>query len=278
MKPIDELTFIDDYMFGEVMKNKEICKGVLERLTRLKIRDIEYPELQKSLKAGYESHGVRLDVYVRDSDKVYDIEIQNKHYVDLGKRTRFYQSLIDADCLIRGTDYKKLPESMIIFICKDDPFGRGLQKYSFRTVCAESDSVEFNDKCQKLIYNASAWEQEEDAGMRAFLQFVSRNEASDDLTDGLLESVAEVKRNEIFRKEYLSMGVWESDIRDAALQEGEEKGRQEGYSRGVEYGLAKGQGQKAIEDALILVRDFNVPPETAAEKMGAQLDAVLAAL
>ena len=28
MKPIDELTFIDDYMFGEVMKSKEICIGV----------------------------------------------------------------------------------------------------------------------------------------------------------------------------------------------------------------------------------------------------------
>ena len=32
MKPLDELTFIDDYMFGEVMKNKDICKGVIERL------------------------------------------------------------------------------------------------------------------------------------------------------------------------------------------------------------------------------------------------------
>ena len=45
MKSLDELTFIDDYMFGEVMKNKDICKGVIERLTHLKIRDIEYPEL-----------------------------------------------------------------------------------------------------------------------------------------------------------------------------------------------------------------------------------------
>ena len=78
MKPLDDLTFIDDYMFGEVMKNKDICKGVIERLTHLKIRDIEYPELQKTLKAGYESHGIRMDVYVKDSDKIYDIEMQNR--------------------------------------------------------------------------------------------------------------------------------------------------------------------------------------------------------
>ena len=82
MKSLNELTFIDDYMFGEVMKNKDICKGVIERLTHLKIRDIEYPELQKTLKACYERHGIRLDDYVKDSDKVYDVEMQNRIYDD----------------------------------------------------------------------------------------------------------------------------------------------------------------------------------------------------
>ena len=30
-KSVDELTFTDDFMFGTIMKNKPICKGVLER-------------------------------------------------------------------------------------------------------------------------------------------------------------------------------------------------------------------------------------------------------
>ena len=115
-----------------------------------------------------------------------------------------------------------------------------------------------NDRILKLIYNASAWEKETDPEIKAFLQFVSRNNPSDDFTDRLQKSVAEVKRNEIFRKEYMSMGVWETDIRDIAKQQGAQ--------------------EKALEDALILVRDFNVPPEIAAEKMGASLDAVLNAL
>ena len=116
----------------------------------------------------------------------------------------------------------------------------------------------FNDRILKLIYNASAWKKETDEKVRSFLKFVSRNKPSDDFTDGLLKSIAEVKRNEIFRKEYMSMGVWETDIRDIAKQQGAQ--------------------EKALEDALILVRDFNVPPEIAAEKMGAPLDAVLNAL
>ena len=31
-KSVDELTFTDDFMFGTIMKNKPVCKGVLERL------------------------------------------------------------------------------------------------------------------------------------------------------------------------------------------------------------------------------------------------------
>ena len=41
-KPIEELTFTDDFMFGRVMQNPEICKGFLERLLEIKIDKIGY--------------------------------------------------------------------------------------------------------------------------------------------------------------------------------------------------------------------------------------------
>ena len=37
MKPIEELTFTDDYMFGHVLRNPDICKELLERLLHIKI-------------------------------------------------------------------------------------------------------------------------------------------------------------------------------------------------------------------------------------------------
>lgn len=49
----------------------------------------------------------------------------------------------------------------------------------------------------------------------------------------------------------------------------------EKYDRTRRY---EGYEEKAIEDALILIRDFNATPEVAAEKMGAPLDKVLEAL
>ena len=49
VKPIEELTFTDDFMFGRIMQNPEICKGLLERLLEIKIDKIEYPILQKTI-------------------------------------------------------------------------------------------------------------------------------------------------------------------------------------------------------------------------------------
>ena len=142
----------------------------------------------------------------------------------------------------------------IIFICKTDPFNAGLQKYTFRTTCKESSSVNLNDNALKLIYNASAWEKEADPEIKAFLQFVSRNNPTNDFTDRLIKSVAEVKRNEIFRKEYLSMGVWETDIRHEAMREGMQ--------------------EKAVVDALNLLKKTELSPEVIAECCSLPLDEV----
>ena len=74
-KPVEELTFADDFMFGAVMRDKEICKGVIERLLKIQVDHLEYPEMQKTLQPYYQSRGVRFDVYVKDSNAVFDIEI-----------------------------------------------------------------------------------------------------------------------------------------------------------------------------------------------------------
>ncbi len=47
-KPIEELTFTDNFMFGRIMQDAEICKGLLERLLEIKIDKIEYPTFAKN--------------------------------------------------------------------------------------------------------------------------------------------------------------------------------------------------------------------------------------
>ena len=73
IKPVEELKFTDDFMFCRVMQDPDLSKGVIERLLGIKVEKIEYPELQKEIRPYYSAHGVRMDVYVKDSDRISQI-------------------------------------------------------------------------------------------------------------------------------------------------------------------------------------------------------------
>ena len=198
-KPVDELTFTDDFMFGTVMKDKTVCKGVIERLLHIKVGGIEYPSLQKTIAPFYESKGIRLDVYVSDSDRIFDIEIQTSLPPELPKRTRYYQSLMDVDNLLRGQNYAELKESYVIFICTQDPFGKGLPVYTFRSVCGEDGSIFLDDKSYKVFYNVGAYGKEDEPELSALLEYLCERRATSGFTQHIDELVEKAKRNEKFR-------------------------------------------------------------------------------
>ncbi len=228
MKKIEDLEFTDDYMFGAIMHEKEICKKVLERLLKIQIDDIQYPQLQKSIKPFYEQKGVRMDVYVKGSDKVYDIEIQSSPKSDLGRRTRYYQSMIDVDLLLKGHHYNELNETFILFVCKFDPFGQKFPVYTFENTCIQDTSLKLNDNTRKVFYNGSNYRTETDRDLQAFLNFVFNNEANDDFTSQLKSLVEAKKQDEIFRSNYLAMNIREFDIREEGKREGILEGKREG--------------------------------------------------
>lgn len=75
IKPFEELCFYDDFMFGVVMQNKELCKEALECMLGFEIDHIEYSEPQRTIAPLYTAHAIRLDVYVKDSKHIYDVEM-----------------------------------------------------------------------------------------------------------------------------------------------------------------------------------------------------------
>ena len=54
----------------------------------------------------------------------FTLEMQNWKMLNLPKRTRYYQSMIDIDHLASGAEYGDLPDSYIIFISMFDPLER----------------------------------------------------------------------------------------------------------------------------------------------------------
>ena len=228
-------------MFGAVMRNPEICKSILETLLNIQIEKLEYPELQKSISTYYESKGVRLDVYVKDSDKVFDIEVQNDSAISLPKRMRYYQSMVDMDSLLKGQDYSELKESFIIFICQYDPFTEGLPCYTFKNLCIQDKNLELCDETTKIIFNSTAYDKEKNVDIRKFLKYIRTKVPTSNLTDKINNMVEEQKENDKFRTEYLSMNLHDRDITRKAFAEGE--------ALGIEKGISHGAEQKAIETA-----------------------------
>ena len=58
------------------MSDPKLCKPLLEYILNIKIKSIEYPELQKVIDKRYDSKGIRLDVYVED-DKNTDMTLND---------------------------------------------------------------------------------------------------------------------------------------------------------------------------------------------------------
>ena len=264
-KPFEQLTFSDDWMFQKVLQEPEICGELVNRLLHINVDHVEYPELEKVIEPFYTTKGIRLDVYLKDSDKVIDIELQSYPMEALGKRIRYYESMLNMDSLMKGQDYTKLKDSYIVFICTEDPFKNSteiacsLPCYTFRNICEENNSIELNDNSLKVIYNASAYEKAEDRKIREFLRFIHTQEpGEDDFNKRLSEYVAKIKDNEKFRSEYAAMNLHDQDIIRIAKREAAE--------------------EKAVDAAIIAVKEFNVSPEIAAQKMNAPLNLVLEAL
>ena len=258
IKPVEELKFTDDFMFCHVMKSPELCKGVIERLLGIKVEKIEYPELQKAIRPYYSAHGIRMDVYVKDSDRIFDIEMQTSIPDDLPRRMRYYQSMIDIDTLMKGSNYITLKESYIIFLCTKDPFGLGLPVYTFNSVCKENKDFTLNDGVNKIFFNATAFASEENLEIKGFLGYLCSGKPSDTFTESLEQRVERLKINEIFRSDYMMDALPLFDARRAGLKEGMAKG------------LLAGERKKAIETARNFLKK-NISAEIIAECTGLSL-------
>lgn len=204
-KPIEELTIMNDFLFGVVMRQEQFCKPLLEYILKVKIRKIEYVNEQESLEAGVpNAKSIRLDVYVEDDEgTVYDLEVQTTDKCNLGKRTRFYQSMIDIRVLEKGQDYKKLKKSFVIFICNYDPYGKSRYIYTFRNRCDEDFEILLKDEATKIVINTKGTVGDISDDLKAVIKYMDTGVASTDYTKALDAEVESIKSDEKVRMQYM---------------------------------------------------------------------------
>lgn len=256
-KPWDELTIADNFIFCKVMENERICMGVLETLLGISVGHIEYLKTENSLENFYDSRGIRLDVYVKDADRIFNIEMQTGNYDDMLLRARYYLSSSDVATTKRRTKFKDIRETYILFICKDDPFGEGIPRYTKISKFLETDRISYDDKSRNVFYNCSAWEKEGNPEVRGVLKFIYGLKPDSSLALEMDEAASLAKQKSELEDEYMYFSdILEDEkeeAREIGLAEGRAKGfaegRMEGHAEGHAEGLETGRHQQKIESA-----------------------------
>lgn len=219
----DELGISNDFLFGKIMRDPELCRELLQRiLPELDIDRIEYAETQKSIQPDVDARSVRLDVYVRDDkNTVYDMEMQVADTKELPKRSRYYQSMIDLQLIEKGQSYKKLNQSYIIFIGQFDLYEKGRHIYTFENVCKEDTSICLKDGTTKIFLNTKGKMDDVSKELKAFLDYAAGKKSDDAYVRKLEEAVAAAKRNREWRHEYMTLLMRDQEN----LEKGMEKGK-----------------------------------------------------
>ena len=285
IKPWEELTIQDDYMFKLVMSRKRICKKMLEKILKIKIHDIKYLEEEKTITATYQSKGVRLDVYVEDEKHtVYNVEMQVRKLTDaaLFKRPRYYQSMIDVDLLATGAEYDELNDTYIIFICPFAILDEQRHIYTFRNYCTEDKNILMPDGSTKVFLSTKGNMDDVTPDVKAFLDYVDGIISNDEFVQELDQEIKDVKTIERERRSYMTYEMKMREMRNIGLEEGREEGRKEGRKEGLAEGRAEGRvqgraeghaegraeaAQEGMQNVIATVRDLNLDKDVAVQQL-----------
>ena len=228
VKTWEELTIADNFLFQKVMQNKAICKRFIEKLLKIKVKNLRYPVAEKTIEESPTQKGVRLDLSVEtEGGTIFDIEMQTTSGIAgwLPKRTRYYQAMIDINILAKGQDYTKLKQTYIIFICTFDPFPENNRKvYTFTNRCHEQEGLELNDKATRVFLNTKGTVGEIDPDIEKFMAYVEGNAAKGKFTRDIAAEVKRLKEHKETKVEYMML--------TALMQDERREGRSEGYADG----------------------------------------------
>ena len=255
----DAITIKNNFLFQETLRNKSLCKQLLERVLHIQFKTIRYMETEKTMKAQLSSKNTRLDVYVEDKDgNVADIEMQTtdtKSVInyderdektiirELPLRTRYYQNIIGTNMLRKGMHYRELRKAYVIFICTFDPFGTGLPVYHFTYRCKENGNLQMGDLTENIFLNVKAADKTDDEELAAFLRYVNGQRATTSFTRMLDKEATRIKNNDDWRLKAMTLDM---EIKDMKKRE-REKGKQEG--------LKAGKQERTLEIAKAMLAD-----------------------
>lgn len=262
MERIKNLRLIDDELMTIVFSGDKEATELLIRIL-LNRNDLKVTKsMTQEQKHNLFGRSIKLDIVAEDIFKTeYNIEIQRADKGAGAKRIRYHQAMIDSHTLKKQEAFETLPNLYIIFILEHDMFGRNEPIYSVSKTLnikdEDGNNLLFDDGCNIMYING---EYRGDDALGKLMHDFSTPNADEMIYNSLADKVRFYKQDET--------GV---RMTSKIVEEyGDERA-----AEALKQGIQQGEQQKAIEDAVLLIKEYNEKPEIAAQKMNAPLEKVL---
>lgn len=245
------------FIFGKVMTSRQdlLLELLQYSLPEMQIRSLCDIRRETDIQLSMDAHGVRLDVSAHDDrGRTIDVEMQLRDEKNIPRRMRYYVGSVDQTILEKGKDYSELADTVIMFITPFDPFGKGLIRYTFRSICAEDRELELDDGTSQVILNACGTKGKVSADLKDFLKLVVGGKADKkgSYADRVQKEVAKTRRNAECRRQFME---WKMTLLNEWT-----KGREEGREEGI------------LETLSSLVKDGVITEQEAAQRAGLSVD------
>lgn len=211
-KRFQDLNLADAYLFAAALEDSETCRLTLEILLGRKVSHVTvHTEYAVLFSKDYRS--IRLDVYAKDDEcGGYNVEMQGENERNHPKHSRYHQAQMDVMSLSPGSDFNELKPNYVVFICRFDPFGKGLFRYTFSNRCAETD-LELGDGTVKIFLNTKGTNTADiPKELVHFLEYVENSTAEcadkqdDDRIRHIHRRVTVVKESQKWERKYMTFG------------------------------------------------------------------------
>ena len=139
-------------------------------------------------------------------------------------RSRYYHSEMDMYQIKQGQDYSDLKQSIVIFICDFDPFKDGKSIYTFEATCRENKDIVLTDKRKTIFANLRGDREGIEQEVVNLLDYFRTGEPTDEFTRGLQGKVEQLRNDDEWRENRMTIEMREKLIYRQGKMEGIEQG------------------------------------------------------
>ena len=151
--------------------NPDLCREILERILDIRIDRIEAIEVESEGPA-IVRRGVRFDVFAKSDRAAFEVRCKATSRKACPSACGTTAPQLDRRMLNKGDDFEDLRPVYVIFICRRDPFGKGLPTYTFRSRCDEDPDVAFDNGSLDVVLNSQGDLEQARPEIASLLQFV----------------------------------------------------------------------------------------------------------